>query len=251
MGIDALIHKARRKRDRWRKVEHRKNVNARELAETLEEVRDEKRHKRSVRSKLRRFILHPGWGQKQRDKRREQLADQIEDLEGQEDRLVERIDEVREQSAHAEHLKDFYAKRLGRLRKRRKEMADDKDRLTKDFHVREFDCRNGARVPEGIIPELRKLCEDHLQPLRDSGGSVHINSGYRTAAYNAAIGGASQSYHIYDLRLTGPAADHIQAGRSAGAVANWHDAHNAPDGMGRYATFTHIDSRGYRSRWWG
>ena len=106
-------------------------------------------------------------------------------------------------------------------------------------------------VPSYMKDSLKKLCELHLQPLRNSGGSVHINSGYRTTAYNSAIGGAYNSYHVYTVRKTAPAADHVQAGRSAPTVQKWHDSHNPPDGMGYYGGFTHIDDRGYRSRWYG
>jgi hypothetical protein len=163
-----------------------------------------------------------------------------------------------EREARSENRLDDLVKRDRRLEKRivvvNKRIArklEASGQLTADFHIAEFDCNNGTPVPDGMEPHLRALCVQHLQPLRDSGGGVVINSGYRTAAYNAAIGGASQSYHVYTLRGKSPAADHVQAGRSAYAVQAWHESHNPFDGMGVYSGFTHGDDRGYRSRWTG
>ena len=65
--------------------------------------------------------------------------------------------------------------------------------LTKHFHSREFDCRDGTQVPERDYHGLTYLCRTYLEPLRKKYGPVHINSGYRTAAYNRKIGGASPS----------------------------------------------------------
>lgn len=194
---------------------------------------------------------HPDAWEEFVETRRDELADLIDGSEARLDRLVERV--AKEEAA----LRDLRRRdskldgRIRRIEKKLERKAKPQGQLTKDFHVAEFDCRNGTPVPAAIIPHLKDLCERHLQPLRDSGGSVHINSGYRTQAYNASIGGASQSYHIYDLRMRAPAADHIQAGRSAPAVQQWHESHEPFDGMGFYAGFTHGDDRGYRSRWYG
>jgi hypothetical protein len=183
--------------------------------------------------------------------RRDELADMVDASESRVLRLLER--EARSENRLDELVKrdERLEKRIVVIRKRIERKQESSGQLTRDFHIAEFDCNDGTPVPDGMEPHLKALCVQHLQPLRDSGGSIHINSGYRTTAYNAAIGGASQSYHIYTLRMKAPAADHIQAGRSAPDVQSWHDAHNPPDGMGYYSGFTHIDDRGYRARWWG
>lgn len=185
----------------------------------------------------------------------DETADQIEVCVFQIDAVLDRVE--RQRDLRREFAKELQQDkdRLEVLRERRhNRQANRSDQLSKDFHLSEFDCHNGvtvkAAVPE-IIPHLEALCKNHLQPLRDSGGTVAINSGYRTAGYNASIGGATQSYHIYDLRKTAPAADHIQAGRAASAVQAWHEGHRPFDGMGFYAGFTHGDDRGYRARWYG
>lgn len=57
--------------------------------------------------------------------------------------------------------------------------------------------------PPEVINNLRALCKNILQPLRDSvGGPIKISSGYRTPRLNRAIGGARNSQH-----MVGEAAD--------------------------------------------
>ena len=57
--------------------------------------------------------------------------------------------------------------------------------------------------PAEIIENLRALCYNVLQPLRDALGTpVNLNSGYRCPSLNRAIGGAKNSQH-----MTGQAAD--------------------------------------------
>ena len=59
---------------------------------------------------------------------------------------------------------------------------------------------------EEVIENLRNLCLEVLQPLRDYvGAPVHINSGYRCKALNEAVGGVKNSQHCLgeacDIRL--------------------------------------------------
>lgn len=71
----------------------------------------------------------------------------------------------------------------------------DKGRITKNFHIREFKCKDGSKVPEALETNVRLLAEQ-LQILRDYIGiPIHINSAYRTEAYNASIGGSPKSQH--------------------------------------------------------
>jgi uncharacterized protein YcbK (DUF882 family) len=66
--------------------------------------------------------------------------------------------------------------------------------LSPHFSRAEFDCHDGQRAhPDPRLVEslerLRSICGD--RPL-------HIVSGYRDRAYNASIGGAPESQHIYN-----------------------------------------------------
>jgi zinc D-Ala-D-Ala carboxypeptidase len=50
--------------------------------------------------------------------------------------------------------------------------------------------------PPEAVESLKALCEKVLQPLRDSlGKPLKVNSGYRGAAVNAAVGGSNTSQH--------------------------------------------------------
>jgi len=233
------------------------------LESELKEERQERDHLQDKRKDLKKELDaeiaadEKGEGEKTEEweerieSRRDELADMIDSCEARINRLVERMVEsgkdlkaLKERDATLEKQIAIVTKRI----ERKKDKAND---LTKDFSMAEFDCNDGTPVPEYMRPHLKDLCERHLQPLRNSGGAVHINSGYRTTAYNARIGGASNSYHVYTYRKKAPAVDHVQSGRSPSAVASWHDAHDSFDGMGRYSSFTHGDDRGYPSRWTG
>ena len=186
------------------------------------------------------------------ESRRDELADMIDSCEARINRLVERMIES---GKDLKQLKDRDAKlekRIQLVSKRIERKKDSSNDLTKDFSMAEFDCNDGTPCPEYMRGPLKQLCEEHLQPLRDSGGSININSGYRTTAYNARIGGETNSYHVYTYRKTAPAADHVQAGRAPSAVAGWHDSHQKrPIGLGRYSSFTHLYQRPYESSWYG
>ena len=60
-----------------------------------------------------------------------------------------------------------------------------------------------------VIENLRNLCLEVLQPLRDYvGAPVHINSGYRCPELNVAVGGVKNSQHCRgeacDIRIASP-----------------------------------------------
>lgn len=82
--------------------------------------------------------------------------------------------------------------------------------LTPHFRLSEFtrsataQARGIDNTPtEEIVSNLRHLCENVLEPLRQHFGEpITISSGYRSAALNRAVGGASNSQH-----MTGEAAD--------------------------------------------
>ena len=123
-------------------------------------------------------------------------------------------------------------------------------RLSANFAVREFACKDGSD-PVFIDTRLVQM----LQSIRDHFGKpVVITSAYRTAAHNKAVGGAAYSQHCY-----GRAADIRVAGVSVETLAAYAEK-LLPDtgGIGRYPVrsgrptgWVHVDVRAAKSRWTG
>lgn len=82
--------------------------------------------------------------------------------------------------------------------------------LTPHFRLSEFSRSNTAdskgidnSVPKELIPSLKNLCQQVLEPLREHFGKpIIISSGYRCHSLNKAVGGVPNSQH-----LKGEAAD--------------------------------------------
>lgn len=118
-------------------------------------------------------------------------------------------------------------------------MADDW--LTKNFRRSEFACRCGCGFDEvdKRLPRILQQIRDHFRV------PVRVTSACRCEKHNAAVGGSPRSQH-----LLGEAADIVVSGVPPSQVADYIDEqwlHTL--GLGRYATFTHIDVRRGRARW--
>jgi hypothetical protein len=50
-----------------------------------------------------------------------------------------------------------------------------------------------------VLANLKLLCEQALEPIREKVGPLKINSGYRSDAVNKAVGGSTTSAHSYGL----------------------------------------------------
>jgi uncharacterized protein YcbK (DUF882 family) len=130
-------------------------------------------------------------------------------------------------------------------------------RLSKHFTVEEFDCHDGTKVKPREYDGLRYLCRQFLEPLRAKFGSVTVHSGYRTAAYNRRIGGASNSFHVYPAHDGNDQAADISCAR--GNPKQWHAylnsirkrKRNGRGGLGLYSTFVHVDLRDTTANWKG
>lgn len=112
---------------------------------------------------------------------------------------------------------------------------DGEKQLTTNFKVKEFKSHDGS---DKILIDTDLV--NFLQKIRDwAGAAVTVNSGYRTVAYNEAVGGVKNSYHT-----KGQAADIVVSGKTTLQVAR-----KAEDlgmkGIMRYITknFVHLDTR--------
>ena len=112
---------------------------------------------------------------------------------------------------------------------------------TRNFKISEFNNKGVGRkmhsnkMDSKLITGLEKLryvCGDK---------GIIINSGYRNPTHNRAVGGATNSQHLY-----GKAADIRVIGVKPSTVYNRSLA--IFDGVGKYNTFTHVDTRGYKAR---
>ena len=140
--------------------------------------------------------------------------------------------------------------RLELMRKENRE-AVSTGQLSEHFNVREFDCKDGTKVPVVAIPALRRLCLEQLEPMRAKYGACTVHSGYRHRAYNASIGGAQFSQHIYD---DGPGSVAADVSFPRGRPQDWSATAraNGAGGVGTYtrSNFTHVDN-GPRRDWTG
>jgi len=146
---------------------------------------------------------------------------------------------------------------LKRARTAEEERREKREgQLSEHFHVSEFACKDGTPVPREAYDALRSLCVNYLEPLRSKFGRAGVTSGYRHAAYNARIGGASLSYHNYDLRSGREVAADVHFER--GTPGEWAAyARSLADkrgrgGVGQYnnSGFVHCDN-GPRRNWRG
>lgn len=83
-------------------------------------------------------------------------------------------------------------------------MKKEKKQLTANFTLNELIRSNTATKlnidnspSDEIIDNLKKLCTNVLQPIRDKYGKpMVITSGYRCKALNKAVGGVKTSQHV-------------------------------------------------------
>ncbi|MCL1975166.1 MAG: D-Ala-D-Ala carboxypeptidase family metallohydrolase [Firmicutes bacterium] len=121
--------------------------------------------------------------------------------------------------------------------------ADGAKQLSPNFRVAEMACKDGS---DKIMIDIDLVMI--LQRIRDwAKAPINVNSGYRTAAHNAQVGGSPGSRH-----LQGMAADIVVTGKTPLEVAQYAESLYvggiglAPAGQGN---FVHIDTRKVTSRW--
>lgn len=123
-------------------------------------------------------------------------------------------------------------------------------KLTPNFSLAEFACKDGTEVPAHLIPNAKHLAEQ-LEVIRKECGNkrININSAYRTKDHNAKIGGKPNSYHLEAM-----AADITIPGMTPAEIALrirnlMFDGTIEKGGLKAYGTFVHYDTRGNYVTW--
>lgn len=106
--------------------------------------------------------------------------------------------------------------------------------ISPHFHRHEFACHCGCGFDtvDTHTLEILEAVRSHFNV------PVRVTSGCRCPAYNHQVGGAERSQH----RL-GRAADIQVQGVDPGLVFDWVAERFPAASLGRYASFTHIDTR--------
>lgn len=113
--------------------------------------------------------------------------------------------------------------------------------LSQNFSRHEFECKCGCGQ-DTVDAELVSL----LEAIRANFmAAITITSANRCEAYNERVGGSKHSQHLLSR-----AADMVVHGVDPHRVADWvHKNHAGKYGVGKYSTFTHVDSRKGPARW--
>lgn len=126
--------------------------------------------------------------------------------------------------------------------------ADRKKKLSPNFTVYEFRCRDGSDVvmtDESLVVLLQCIREHFGKPIT-------ITSGYRTGTHNTAVGGSRSSQHLLgkaaDIQVAGVSVEDVAA-YAESLMPAWGGVGRYPVKAGRAKGWVHVDTRPNKSRW--
>ena len=154
--------------------------------------------------------------------------------------------------------------------------SKDNIKLSTHFYARDFLCKQASKYPKHLVVQssLINLLEKMIAEANKRGVKIKkfvIMSGYRTPAYNKAIGSSKYSRHMYgdasdiyvDDNHDGFMDDLDGDGKITNKDTKWladlandvQRKNNIKGGVGiykrnsRHPRFVHVDARGYYARW--
>ena len=126
--------------------------------------------------------------------------------------------------------------------------ADRKKKLSPNFTVYEFRCRDGSDVvmiDESLVVLLQCIREHFGKPIT-------ITSGYRTGTHNTAVDGSRSSQHLLgkaaDIQVAGVSVEDVAA-YAESLMPAWGGVGRYPVKAGRAKGWVHVDTRPNKSRW--
>lgn len=122
--------------------------------------------------------------------------------------------------------------------------------ISENFRVTEFDCNHCGKYGDLISKDLLVV----LEKLRDYfvGLPVTVNSGVRCPTHNRNVGGARNSTHLSEGSVAGyPCAADVRVKNVSPDMVHDYLVKEYPGkyGIGKYSSFTHIDTRPHPARW--
>lgn len=122
-------------------------------------------------------------------------------------------------------------------------------KLTENFTLEEFACKDGTPVPEDLRVNAELLAIE-LQVLRDYlGEPIHVNSAYRSPEYNKKVGGKKNSYHMKAMAADITTKNKTPRQLHAIIEKLIKQKKMKQGGLGLYPGFVHYDIRGAKARW--
>ena len=123
---------------------------------------------------------------------------------------------------------------------------------TDHFSLDEYKSNDGVPVPEQYYGNVQMLM-NQMEVVRKALGNapIHVNSGYRSPAHNAAVGGVPGSQHPLAKANDFTADGYTPAQIKTVLQRLINEGKILPGGIGLYNTFVHYDIRGNNVTWNG
>lgn len=134
-------------------------------------------------------------------------------------------------------------------------MSTANERLSENLWRNEFRCNCGQcerdTADAGLVRILQHLVNMLTEANREK-HQIHISSGHRCPAYNAKVGGAKNSQHLYgraaDFRIVNTAKTrYVEPEKIYQMLDKWYPKQY---GLGLYPEFVHFDTRSGRAARW-